>query len=425
MDARPRRVTVVGVSDDDDLDWLYRRGQYTEPGQAPRNPAGGSVDRASGARAEYRDTPRRQPSPTQRPEPQQRPQPTQQYARAPQGTPRPQQPAPPTPTPVAGARRPRRKRPRILTILGLVVVAMLAYLIGVPVVAASGMKKVDAAPAGARPSDQPGQLFLLAGSDSREGLTPEERSKLGTGSTEGQRTDTIMLLYIPPSGKPALISVPRDSFVEIPGHKKNKINAAYAIGGPKLLTETIEQSTGLRVDGYAEIGFGGFVNMIDAVGGIEMCLKEPIKDKDSHLDVPAGCQTMDGVTALGYVRMRKADPRGDLGRVERQRQMLAALAKKLATPMTVINPVRYWSVTHAGASSLTTGNDTGVVDLARLGFGFMGIAGGDGLTLTVPIANSAAHTSAGSAVLWNEKRAKEMFDAIANGDTAKLEQFKK
>ena len=97
-----------------------------------------------------------------------------------------------------------------------------------------------------------------------------------------------MILSIPPGGKPALISIPRDSYVPIPGNGKNKINAAYAFGGPELLVETVEQNTGLRIDAYTEIGFGGFVNVIDALGGIEMCLPKAIKDKDSHLEPEEG-----------------------------------------------------------------------------------------------------------------------------------------
>ena len=198
-----------------------------------------------------------------------------------------------------------------------------------------------------RPGNQPGQTFLLVGSDSREGLSKAEQKRLGTGSTRGQRTDTIMIVYSPPGGKPVLISVPRDSFLPIPDNGSNKINAAYAFGGPQLLVATVEQNTGLRVDGYLEIGFGGFVNIIDALGGIEMCLPKAIKDRDAHINLPKGCQTLSGVDALGYVRMRKADPRGDLGRVERQREMLAAIADKAASPASVLNPVRYWNLCNA------------------------------------------------------------------------------
>ena len=112
-----------------------------------------------------------------------------------------------------------------------------------------------------------------------------------------------MIVYAPPGGQPALISVPRDSYLPIPEHGSNKINAAYAFGGPELLVQTVEQNTGLRVDGYLEIGFGGFVNIIDALGGIEMCLPKAIKDRDSHIDLPKGCQTLE--------RRRRARLRAD------------------------------------------------------------------------------------------------------------------
>ena len=165
-----------------------------------------------------------------------------------------------------------------LVVVVLVVLALL-WLIGVPAYAWSKVARLDADPGGDRPANQPGQTFLLVGSDSREGLSEEEQKRLGTGSTAGRRTDTIMLVYVPPGGRPALISIPRDSFVPIPGKGKNKINAAYAFGGPELLVQTVEANTGLRVDSYVEIGFGGFVNIIDALGGIEMCLPKAIKDQ--------------------------------------------------------------------------------------------------------------------------------------------------
>src|SRR5699024_3038636 len=132
--------------------------------------------------------------------------------------------------------------------------------------------------------------------------------KLGTGGSKitGQRTDSIMLLHLPESGKPTLVSIPRDSWVTVPGHGQNKINASFSIGGPKLLISTIEQSTGLRVDNYMEIGFGGFAGVVNAVGGVKMCLKQPVKDSYAHIDLPAGCQVLDGKNALGYVRSRHA-----------------------------------------------------------------------------------------------------------------------
>ena len=175
-----------------------------------------------------------------------------------------------------------------------------------------------------------------------------------------------MIVHVPPGGKPALISLPRDSYVSIPGHGQNKINAAYSFGGPKLLVQTVEENTGLRVDGYAEIGFGGFVSIVDAVGGVKMCLPSAIKDRDSHLNLKKGCQTLDGINALGYVRMRKADP----GRTWVRRapaRCPGAVAKKAATPATVLNPVRYWRLSTAGANAVRLGEDTTFVETSIAG----------------------------------------------------------
>ena len=302
---------------------------------------------------------------------------------------------------------------------------LVVWLVAVPLYAWNQVQRVDEAPSGTRPAGQPGTTFLLVGSDSRAGLSKAERKQLGTGSTAGQRTDTIMLMYVPVGGEPALISIPRDSYVPIPGHGKNKINAAFAFGGPQLLVKTVEQDTGLHIDAYLEVGFGGFVNVIDAVGGIEMCLPKAIKDKDSHLDLPKGCQTLGGTTALGYVRMRKADPRGDLGRVERQRGMLAAVAKKAASPASVLNPVRYWRLSTATARSLVLGEHTSLLNMLSLGLAMRKVSSNQGVTLTVPISNPNASTPAGSAVLWNSDRAKAMFAEIARGDTSGLAQYAK
>lgn len=309
--------------------------------------------------------------------------------------------------------------------LSVLLLLMVVWLAGVPAYAWSHVDRVDDAPSGRRPADQPGTTFLIVGSDSREGLTKAQQKELGTGSVEGQRTDTMMLLYIPRSGKPALISIPRDSYVPIPDNGKNKINTAYAFGGPQLLVQTVENNTGLRIDGYLEIGFGGFVQIIDALDGIRMCLPAAIKDQDSHLDLKKGCQTLGGTNALGYVRMRKADPRGDLGRVERQRQMLAAVAKKAVTPSTLLNPFRYWTLCNASADAIKLGEDTSLLQTLSLGLAMRKIANDEGLTLTVPVSDTDASTPAGSSVLWDDTKAQAMFKEIGQGDTSKLGKYAK
>lgn len=296
-------------------------------------------------------------------------------------------------------------------------------MIATPLHAWGDTKQIAAVPTGDRPAQEKGTTYLLVGTDARDGLTEEEKQRLGTGNAEGLRTDTMMLLYVPPSGRPALISLPRDSYLPIPGHGKNKLNAAYSLGGPTLLSQTVEQNTGLRIDGYVEIGFAGFANVVDAVNGIDVCLDAPIVDHDSNINLPAGCQTLNGADALGYARMRKADPRGDIGRVERQRAVIAAIAHKAASPATFINPVRYWKLTHAVASNLSRSPETTLTRMLPAAKGVLAFAKGNALSLTVPISNANANTPAGSSVLWDDAQAKAMFAEIAAGDTSQLDRF--
>ncbi len=151
-----------------------------------------------------------------------------------------------------------------------------------------------------------GTNWLIAGSDSRGGLTAAQENQLALGrDITGGRSDTIMILHLPANGtRPTLVSIPRDSYVPIPGNGYNKINAAYAIGGPKLLIATVQNVTGLHINHFMSIGFGGLVDVVNDVGGVRMCLKEPMKDPKAGLNLKAGCQTLNGDQALGFVRTR-------------------------------------------------------------------------------------------------------------------------
>src|SRR5699024_5829439 len=158
----------------------------------------------------------------------------------------------------------------------------------------------------------------------------------------------------------------------------NKLNAAYSFGGAELLVATIEANTGIRIDGYLEIGMLGLVDTVDAVGGIEVCPAEAINDKDSHLELQAGCQVVDGVTALGYARMRNQDPRGDLGRIERQREVIGKVVSKAANPVHLLNPLTYWSLNMAVSNSVARGEETGPGQLFSIATGFFSTALGSG-----------------------------------------------
>ena len=310
-----------------------------------------------------------------------------------------------------GAGRPPHTARRIVAFLALAVLVW-----GVATAAAvsatwSAVGRVDAEPAVGHIADTAGRNVLMVGSDGRANLSAAERKKLGTGFAEGARTDSIMILHTG-SGDPTLVSIPRDSYVEIPGHGMNKINAAFALGGPALLAETVEKATGLALDGYLEIGFGGFAELVDSVGGVRMCLPTAISDEKAHIDLPAGCQVLDGTNSLGYVRARYFDPLGDLGRVQRQRAFLGALMGKLATPANVLLPWRLHTVGTAGASAITVGTDDGLYGTAKAFQGLRAIASDNGASVTVPVADAGLQTGAGLAVQWDGAAAEALFASL-------------
>jgi len=292
-------------------------------------------------------------------------------------------------------------------------VLIVALVVGLVLFFYARVGKVDALKDyAARPAATPGQDWLLIGSDSREGLTRKQVRQLHVGHEAGQRTDTIILLHKPSSGPSTLVSLPRDSYVPIPGHGHNKLNAAYAFGGAPLLVQTVERVTGIRIDHYAEIGFGGFVGMTDAVGGVKLCPTRNIRDKLAGLHVKKGCQTMDGRTALAYVRARHFDPKGDLGRVQRQQAFLGAVFAKAASPTTLLNPFRVVKLGNAGTTALTVDDSDGPIDLLRFALAMRAVAGGKGIQTTVPVADANYRTSAGSSVRWDRAGALKLFRSL-------------
>ena len=322
------------------------------------------------------------------------------------------------PPPLPGRRTPdelprRGRGGRWLRRALLVLLVIVALFVGLVFFFYTRVGKVDALQDYAgRPAATPGQDWLLVGSDSRAGLTRKQVKQLHVGHAAGQRTDTIILLHKPSSGPSTLVSLPRDSYVPIPGHGHNKLNAAYAFGGAPLLVRTVEMVTGIRIDHYAEIGFGGFVGMTDAVGGVTLCPARNINDKLSGLHVKKGCQTMDGKTALAYVRARHFDPKGDLGRVQRQQAFLGAVFAKAGSPTTLLNPFRLVSLGNAGTTALTVDDRDGPIDLLRFAMAMRAVAGGKGIQTTVPVANANYRTSAGSTVLWDRPKAIELFRSL-------------
>jgi LCP family protein required for cell wall assembly len=307
-------------------------------------------------------------------------------------------------------RRPARRVRRVLAIVLALVVGYVALLAGLLL---SGLDRVPVDPAEPRPAAGPGQTWLLVGSDSRAGLSAKERRSLSTGGGDGRLTDTILLLTTAPAGVATLVSIPRDSLVTIPGYGENKINAAYAFGGPELLVQTVESATGVRIDGYVEVGFDGFYRVVQATGGVDVCLDQPIDDVRAGIDLQAGCQRLGGADALGYVRARYSDPRGDLGRVERQRTFLRALAERAASPAVLLNPFRAVPLAAAAGDALTVDDRLGPLDLTRFSLAMLAATGPGGQMLTVPIGGDAT-TAAGAVLLWDPS-AERLWSAIRDG----------
>ncbi|MGY3202116.1 LCP family protein required for cell wall assembly [Streptomyces sp. TE5632] len=232
-----------------------------------------------------------------------------------------------------------------------------------------------------------------------------------------------MILHTGSNG-PTLISLPRDSNVEIPTFKGSesgktfqgtgrqvKLNAAYAEDGPELLVRTVEFNTGLHIDHYVEIGFAGFANIVDAVGGVEMDIPQDIKDTKSGADFKKGKQTLNGEEALAFVRTRYALAGSDLDRTKNQQKFLSALSSQVATPSTVLNPFRLYPTMGAGLDSLIVDKEMGLFDLAGMFWAMKGVSGGDGTSMNMPIAGSS-----GGNLLWDKAKVKQLVTQLNNDE---------
>ncbi|AHH97895.1 LCP family protein [Kutzneria albida] len=292
--------------------------------------------------------------------------------------------------------------------IGIIIVILLLLVVGMFVYADFSLKRTNALPDySGRPAAGSGTNWLLIGSDSREGLTQAQKDQLATGDSEGARTDTILLLHLPSSGKPTLVSLLRDSYVDIPGNGKNKLNAAFAFGGAPLLQQTVEGATGLHIDHFMEIGFAGFANVVDSIGGVNMCIDKPMVDPKAGLDLKPGCQDLTGAQALGYVRTR-ATPAADLDRVVHQRQFLAAVLSKVTSASVLANPFRSVPLVSSVPSALTVNNGDHLWHLMSMAFA---LSSKDLVTTTVPISGSRG-TNVGSVVIWDKDKTTRLFGAL-------------
>ncbi len=282
----------------------------------------------------------------------------------------------------------RRRWPRLLALL---LILSLIVAVAFPLWLSQQLTRVDVPDLAS--SGGPMHILVL-GSDSRDELNREERVELSTGSEGGNLSDTILVMSID-GGDVAMLSFPRDLWVTRCDGSVGRINAATNIGGPGCMVRTIRDLSGIEINHVMEMTFGGFRDLVDAVGGVELCLDEPINDRDAGIDLPAGCQRLDGADSLGFVRVRKID--NDLMRIERQQQFVRALAREIASPSTLVNPVRLTSLARDSGEAVRVDQNMGPIPLARLGLAVRGLGRGSSISNTVPA--DPRTTSGGAAVL--------------------------
>jgi len=280
--------------------------------------------------------------------------------------------------------------------------------------------------------------YLIVGSDTREGLSREEIKRLKVGGTDvaaGKRSDTMLLIHISKKrDKAAIISIPRDSYALIPEHNDSqgnvipaaysKINSAYNWGGAPLLIETLENMSDLRIDHYVELNFVGFVRMVDALGGVEICTKKDINDPKSHLTLPAGTHVLDGVDSLKFVRTRVFDGLGDLGRMKRQQEFAGAMLRKATSAGVLLNPVKMVDFINSALDSVVTDEGLSQGDLLTLGKQLRNLSASNVRTLTIPLKYyNYNKNGVSAAVLWDPVLAPELFERIKN-DEALIEEVR-
>ena len=276
--------------------------------------------------------------------------------------------------------------------------------------------RVNAGTAGT-PSSGPLNI-LLAGVDVRSGLTRHQQLALHVGDTVSSNSDTLMLIHV--SGDRShvtVVSLPRDSWVNIPGHGMNKINAAYGLGGPRLVVQTVEQLTGLTVNDFVQVNFLGFVKVIDALGGVNICLPYAVDDPYSGLHLPAGLHHVDGITALEYARDRHSFALSDLARIQDQQRLMSSMLKEAISSGTLADPVKLTRFLQAALAAVKVDQGLNVSALADQ---LRGISPRNVQFMTVPLANLNYQTPTGeSAVLWDTSQARALFSTLKNDQVAR------
>lgn len=278
------------------------------------------------------------------------------------------------------------------------------------------------------PSADGSSTFLLVGSDAREGMSAADMRRLHVGNADtasGRRADTMLMLHVSPRhGQVTVVSLPRDSYVTIPAHRssstgrevgevRSKLNSAYAWGGAPLAVATVERTTGVRIDHYLEVDFLGFVKLVDAVGGVDVCAPHRLRDRKAGLRLPRGVSHLDGQTGLAYVRARHLDARADLGRIDRQQRFLGSMAARVTSRDVLLDPRALVRFLNAALDAVRADPGLSEKELVLLGTELRHASGKDVRFRTVPIADPSYRAGgAGAVALWDQAGARALFTAM-------------
>lgn len=316
-------------------------------------------------------------------------------------------------------RRSKRARSNVRTIMVTGALSS-AVLLGSGVLwflsayATSQIKSVNAGTTG---TDARGAMnILLVGVDKRDDLSRRQQNQLHLGREVGQRSDTMMVIHLSEDhSKITVVSLPRDSWVDVPGKGTHKINSAYSLGGAPLAVRTVRNATGLTIDHYIEVNVLGFINVVDALGGVSVCTPVAIDDLHTKFRLQPGTYELDGVKALFYARTR-ATARSDLDRIDRQQQVISALLQRALSGGTLTNPARLGALVSSTLKTLTVDKAL-AKDVLGLADQLKDVSTDDVTFATVPLAdvNYTAPTGE-SAVLWDKPAARDLFKRIAADD---------
>lgn len=329
----------------------------------------------------------------------------------------PQAPQTPQPRPQGGGRKARRQRFQVM-VLGLASVLTLLVSTGAWAVTSYVSGSLGRVNAGTSGTPDSGPLnILVAGIDSRSGLTRRQEVELHVGNDVSMNSDTLMLVHVSADHSSVqVVSLPRDSWVNIPGHGMNKINAAIGIGGIPLMVQTVEHATGLTINDFIEVNFLGFVKVIDALGGVNICLPYAVDDSYTGLHLGAGPHHVDGITALKFARDRHSFAASDLARISDQQQLMSSLFTEATNSGILANPFRLQQFLSSVTAAIKVDSN---FNLVRMADELRGIRSENVTFRTVPLASANYITPTGQdAVLWDSTAANALFTGLRNDTVA-------